>query len=92
MSRREKRTGDRRVSESKETGPEAGVKGIVEDVKGKAKEAAGAIAGKDELRREGRAQQDKAAAERDVAVKEAEAEKARAEAEAREAEQRSHQS
>ena len=85
---------DRRanVSESKDTGPEAGVKGIVEDVKGKAKEAAGAITGKDELRREGRAQQDKAEAERDVAAKEAEAEKARAEAEAREAEQRAHQS
>jgi uncharacterized protein YjbJ (UPF0337 family) len=83
---------EREVSENKDTGPEAGVKGIVEDVKGKAKEAAGAITGKDELRREGRAQQDKAEAERDVAVKEAEAEKARAEAEAHEAEQRSHQS
>jgi uncharacterized protein YjbJ (UPF0337 family) len=80
------------MSENKDTGPEAGVKGIVEDVKGKAKEAVGAIAGKDELRREGRAQQDKAEAERDVAAKEAEAEKARAEAEAHEAEQRSHQS
>src|ERR1700722_3322883 len=80
------------MSENKDTGPEAAVKGIVEDVKGKAKEAAGAIAGKDELRREGRAQQDKAGAERDVAAKEAEAEKARAEAEAHEAEQRSHQS
>ena len=80
------------MSEQKEdTGPEAGVKGIVEDVKGKVKEAAGAVAGKDELRHEGRAQQDKAAAERDVAIKEAEAEKARAQAEAREAEQRAHQ-
>jgi uncharacterized protein YjbJ (UPF0337 family) len=83
---------ENKMSENKDTGPEAGVKGIVEDVKGKAKEAAGAIAGKDELRREGRAQQDKAGAERDVAAKEAEAEKARAEAEAHEAEQRSHQS
>ncbi len=79
------------MSERKETGPEAGTKGIVEDVKGKVKEAAGAIAGKDELRNEGRAQQDKAAAERDVAAKEVEAEKARAEAEAHEAEQRAHQ-
>ena len=35
------------MSENKDTGPEAAVKGIVEDVKGKAKEAAGAIAGKD---------------------------------------------
>jgi hypothetical protein len=42
-------------------------------------------------KREGEAQQDKAAALRDVAAKEAEAEKARAEASAAEAEQRSHQ-
>ena len=66
------------MSESKETGPEAGAKGVVEDVKGKVKEAAGAVSGKDELRHEGRAQQDKADAERYVAAKEAEAEKARA--------------
>jgi len=79
------------MSESKDTGPEAGAKGIFEDVKGRGKEAAGAVAGKDELRREGKAQQNKAAAERDVAAKEAEAEKARAEAEAHEAEQRAHQ-
>jgi uncharacterized protein YjbJ (UPF0337 family) len=79
------------MSENKGTGPEAGARGVVEDVKGKVKEAAGAATGRDELRREGRAQQDKAAAERDVATKEAEAEKARAEAEAHEAEQRAHQ-
>jgi len=75
----------------KDTGPEAGVKGVVEDVKGKAKEAAGAVTGNQELKREGAAQQDKAEAKREVATKEAEAEKARAEAEAHEAEQRSHQ-
>ncbi len=80
------------MSENKETGAEAGVRGVVEGVKGKLKEAVGAVAGKDELRREGRAQQDKAEAERDVAVKEAQAEKARVEAEAHEAEQRAHQS
>lgn len=79
------------MSEDKSSGPEAGVRGVVEDVKGKVKEAAGAATGKDELRREGRAQQDKAEAERDVAAKEAEAEKSRAEAEAHEAEQRAHQ-
>lgn len=79
------------MSENKGSGPEAAVRGVVEDVKGKVKEAAGAAAGKDELRREGRAQQDKAEAERDVAAKEAEAEKSRAEAEAHEAEQRAHQ-
>jgi uncharacterized protein YjbJ (UPF0337 family) len=77
---------------SKDTGPEAAVKGVVEDVKGKAKEVAGAVTGRDELQREGQAQQDKAEAQRDVAAKEAEADKARAEATAREAEERSHQS
>ncbi len=75
----------------KDTGPEAGAKGVVEDVKGKVKEAAGALTGQDELKREGEAQQAKAAAQRDIATKEAEAEKARAEAAAHEAEQRSHQ-
>jgi uncharacterized protein YjbJ (UPF0337 family) len=79
------------MSEDKDTGPEAGVKGVVEDAKGRAKEAIGAVTGKDSLRDEGKAQQDKAAAERDVAAKEAAAEKARAEAEAHEARQRSHQ-
>ena len=75
----------------KDTGPEAGIKGVVEGVKGKVKEAAGALTGKEELRREGQAQQEKAEAQRDVAVKEAQAEKARGVADAREAEQRSHQ-
>ena len=79
------------MSEGKATGPEAGARGAIEDVKGKAKEAAGAVTGKDRLRREGMAQQEKASAEREVATKEAEAEKARAEAEAHEAEQRAHQ-
>jgi uncharacterized protein YjbJ (UPF0337 family) len=76
---------------SKDSGPEAGAKGVIEDVKGKAKEAVGAVTGKDDLKAEGEAQQRKAEAERDVAKKEAEAEKARATAEAHEAEQRSHQ-
>jgi uncharacterized protein YjbJ (UPF0337 family) len=75
----------------KDTGLEAGIKGVVEDVKGKAKEAAGAVTGRDELRREGRAQQEKADSQRDVAAKEAEADKARAEAKVHEADQRSHQ-
>jgi uncharacterized protein YjbJ (UPF0337 family) len=80
------------MSESdKDSGPVAGAKGVVEDVKGKAKEAAGAVTGDEELKEEGAAQQDKADAQRDVAIKEAEAEKARAVASAREAEQRSHQ-
>ena len=41
----------------RDSGPEAGAKGIIEEVKGKAKEAAGAVSGRDHLRQEGRAQQ-----------------------------------
>jgi len=73
------------------TGPEAGAKGVMEDVKGKVKEAAGAVTGHDDLEREGEAQQEKADAQRDVARKEAEAEKSRAEAQAHEAQQRANQ-
>jgi uncharacterized protein YjbJ (UPF0337 family) len=76
---------------AEQTGPKAGAEGVVEDVKGRAKEAIGAVSGNESLRREGEAQQDKADAERDVAAKEAEAEKARGEARAAEAEQRMHQ-
>ena len=74
-----------------QSGPEAGVKGIVEEVKGKAKEAAGVITGNTDLEKEGEAQQRKADAERDVAQHEAEAERSRAEAAAHEADQRAHQ-
>src|SRR6476661_9250460 len=63
----------------KQTGPEAGIKGAVEGVKGKAKEVAGVVTGRDDLQREGEAQQEKAGAQRKVATKEAEDEKARAE-------------
>jgi uncharacterized protein YjbJ (UPF0337 family) len=76
----------------KDSGPEAGVKGIVEDLKGKLKTAAGSVTGNEDLEQEGHAQQQKAEAERDVARKEAEAEGARAEAGAHEAEQRARQS
>ncbi|ANE81814.1 general stress protein CsbD [Mycobacterium adipatum] len=75
----------------KKTGPESGVSGIVEDVKGKAKEAVGTVTGRDDLVREGEAQQDKADAERDVAKKEAEAESARAGAQAAEERQKAEQ-
>ncbi len=74
-----------------ESGPEAGAKGVVEGVKGTLKEAAGALTGDDSLKAEGKAQQDKANAQRDVAAKEAEAEKARSTADAYEAQQRAHQ-
>jgi uncharacterized protein YjbJ (UPF0337 family) len=75
----------------KDSGPEAGAKGVAEDIKGKAKAAAGAVTGNDSLRREGEAQQDKAESQREVARKEAAAEKARAEAAANEARERAEQ-
>ena len=59
------------MTEKKNTGPEEGIKGVVEDVKGKAKEAVGTVTGRDDLVREGKAQQDKADAQKDVAKKEA---------------------
>lgn len=73
------------------SGPSEGIKSVVEGVKGKVKEAAGAVSGNDELTREGRAQQDKADSQREAAAKEAEADKARAEADIDEARQRKHQ-
>lgn len=75
----------------KNSGPEEGIKGVVEDVKGKAKEAIGTVAGRDDLVREGKAQQDKADAQQDAAKKEAEAEAARAGAKAAEKRQESEQ-
>jgi uncharacterized protein YjbJ (UPF0337 family) len=74
-----------------ETGPQAAAEGVVEDVKGRAKEAVGSVIGNDDMKREGEAQQRKADADRDVAEHEAKAERARAESEAHEAEQRAHQ-
>jgi uncharacterized protein YjbJ (UPF0337 family) len=73
------------------SGPEQAVKGAVEGVKGKAKEVGGTVAGRDDLVREGRAQQDKADAERDAAKKEAQAEAARGGAAAAEERQQQHQ-
>ena len=74
-----------------ESGPEAGLKGVTEDIKGKAKEAVGAVTDNESLKAEGQAQQDKADAEREVAAREADAEKARGQAVAAEAEERAHQ-
>ena len=73
------------------SGPAEAVKGVVEDAKGRAKEAVGAVTGRDDLTREGQAQQDKAEAQRNAAKKEAEAEAARAGAETAEKRQQSHQ-
>jgi uncharacterized protein YjbJ (UPF0337 family) len=71
--------------------PEEAIKGVAEDVKGKAKEAAGTVAGRNDLTREGKAQQDKAEAQRDAAKKEAEAESARGGAKAAEKRPKSNQ-
>ena len=78
------------VAEQKKSGPEEAVRGVVEDVKGKAKEAIGTVAGRDDLVREGKAQQDNAQAQRDAAKKEAEAESARGSAAASEKRQEAH--
>jgi uncharacterized protein YjbJ (UPF0337 family) len=75
----------------KNSGPKEAVKGAVEGVKGKAKEMIGAVAGRDDLFREGQAQQDKADAQRDAAKKEAEAEASRAAAKAAEGRQQAEQ-
>jgi uncharacterized protein YjbJ (UPF0337 family) len=73
------------------SGPKEAVKGVVEGVKGKAKEVGGSVIGRDDLVREGEAQQDKADAQRDVAKKEAEAESSRAGAAAAEERQKENQ-
>jgi uncharacterized protein YjbJ (UPF0337 family) len=73
------------------SGPREAVEGVVEGVKGKAKEAVGSLAGRDDVVREGRAQQDKAEAQRDAARKEAKAEAARGAAEAAEEREKAEQ-
>ncbi|MCV7077552.1 microaggregate-binding protein 1 [Mycobacterium szulgai] len=76
---------------AEKSGPQEAVEGVVEGVKGKAKEVIGAVAGRDDVKREGQAQQDKADAQRDAAKKEAEAEAARGGAEAAEERQKANQ-
>jgi uncharacterized protein YjbJ (UPF0337 family) len=73
------------------SGPQEGIEGVVEGVKGKAKEVIGAVTGRDDVKKEGQAQQDKADAQRDAAKKEAEAEAARGGAEAAEERQKANQ-
>lgn len=75
----------------KNSGPNEAVRGVVEDVKGKTKEAVGTLTGRDDLIDEGKAQQDKAEAQRDAARKEAEAESARGGARAAEKRQEAQQ-
>lgn len=79
------------MSDDKKSGPEEALSGAVEGIKGKAKEAAGAVTGRDDLAREGQAQQDKAQAQRDAAKKEAEAESARGSAKASEKREQANQ-
>ncbi|MBJ8347819.1 CsbD family protein [Antrihabitans sp. YC2-6] len=73
------------------SGPQEGIRGVVEGVKGKAKEAAGSVLGRDDLAREGQAQQDKAESQLEAAKREAQAEKARGEAKVDEERQRAEQ-
>lgn len=47
------------MSDAKDTAKDA-AGGIIEDLKGKAKEVVGSVTGRDDLVREGKAQQDKA--------------------------------
>jgi uncharacterized protein YjbJ (UPF0337 family) len=75
----------------KKSGPQEAVRGVVEDVKGKAKEAVGTVTGRDDMVREAKAQQDKAEAEREAARNEAKAEAARGGAKAAEERQKSNQ-
>ena len=73
------------------SGAAEAIKGIVEDVKGKAKEVIGTITGRSDLINDGKARQDKAEAERNAGHKEAEAEKARGTAKIEEARERAEQ-
>jgi uncharacterized protein YjbJ (UPF0337 family) len=71
--------------------PREAVEGAVEGVKGKAKEVIGAATGRDDMKHEGEAQQDKGEAQREAAKKEAEAEAARGAASASEQRQKANQ-
>jgi uncharacterized protein YjbJ (UPF0337 family) len=79
------------MADNNNSGPEEAIKGVVEGVKGKSKEVAGAVTGRDDLYNEGKAQQDKADAQRNAAQKEAEAESARAAAKVAEERQKAEQ-
>ncbi|HZA12032.1 CsbD family protein [Mycobacterium sp.] len=79
------------MAEQDKSGPKEAVSGVVEDAKGKAKEAVGTVTGRDDLVREGKAQQDKAEAERDAAREEAKAEASRGGARAAEEKQKQEQ-
>ncbi|OBA63269.1 general stress protein CsbD [Mycobacterium sp. 1100029.7] len=67
------------------------IKGVVDDVIGRAKEVVGTVAGRNDWITEGQAQQEKAEALRNAGKKEAQAEKARIEANNHEARERAEQ-
>ncbi|BBZ28511.1 hypothetical protein MMAD_28060 [Mycolicibacterium madagascariense] len=73
------------------SGPIAALRALVDGSVGLAKQVIGILIGNDRLQEQGKAQVDKAEAEKDVAKKEAEAEKARAEAKTQEARQKAAQ-
>jgi uncharacterized protein YjbJ (UPF0337 family) len=84
-------TSEGSVMADDESGPAEGISGVVEGAKGKAKEVIGAVTGRDDIRREGEAQQDKADAQREAAKKAAEAEAARGAAKVSEAREKAEQ-
>ena len=55
------------MADHNDSAAKKGVEGVVEDVKGRAKEAVGSLVGNDDLKDEGQAQQDKAEAQRGAA-------------------------
>lgn len=73
------------------SGPIELVRGIIEDALGKTKQVIGIIINNDGLVKEGKAQQDKAEAQRNAGKKEAAAEKARGKAKAYEERERAEQ-
>jgi uncharacterized protein YjbJ (UPF0337 family) len=70
---------------------EQAASGAIEDAKGRVKEAAGSLTGSEDLKREGRTQQEKGRQESQAAELRAEAAKADARAEAAKTEEQRHQ-
>jgi uncharacterized protein YjbJ (UPF0337 family) len=75
-------------SEFSQTGPKEGAGGVAERVKGRVKEAAGAVVDNEDMRREGQAQQAKGRARTEAAKEEAAAESSRGRVRAAEGRQR----
>lgn len=74
-----------------EQGRQEGIKGAVEDFKGRVKETTGTLLGNDQMQREGQAQRNKGMSQQQVAEHETHAEQARREASAAETDERRHQ-